>query len=448
MSPTGPTMKLGSWPRHLILPTFAPASAALALASLCASLGCGALRGGCGQDSIDGVLGGVDGNPMALPAGDSVVDPFGGRGSGPGSRVPTVGAVLPLEGSPSMRERARLFGEGLEVGVELARARGVELELVVEDNRGTSSGSVRAAATLADRGVLAVLGPLDAGNLRAAVGAVPDYLPFFSPTAGHLPEARRGVYSLAAGDAEAGRALAATLWELGHRAAVVIHPSRARERIEVEAFRSTFESFGGTVRRRIEYSPGTTTFEAQLLEAKSLAPSLLVVAAPADDIRLLAPQIAFFGLDELGLQVAGTIGWSAPSVLEGLPTRHTEGVVALSTVSPGGCHEPPSEFVTAYESHFRRTLRSDIPAKGYDLLTIVLFAHAAGASRAAEVQSRLELIDEVPGVGATYTFSGGQLSRRYHPVRIEGGELRPLGRAPPACTRPSVEPPPDSGSSR
>ena len=424
------------------------ASAALPLASLCVSLGCGALRGGSGEDGASAVPGGVDGDPVALPAGDSAADPFGRRGGGAGFRVPAVGAVLPLEGSPSMRERARLFGEGLEVGVELARARGVELELVVEDNRGTSSGSVRAAAALADRGVLAVLGPLDADNLRAAAGAVPDDLPFFSPTAGRLPEARRGVYSLAAGDAEAGRALAATLWELGHRAAVVIHPRRARERIEVDAFRSAFESFGGTVRRRIEYSPGTTTFEAQLLEAKSLSPSLLVVVAPADDIGLLAPQIAFFELDELGLQVAGTVGWSAPSVLEGLPTRHTESVVALSTVPPGGCHDPPSEFVAAYESHFRRTLRSEIPAQGYDLLTIVLVAHAAGASRAAEVQPRLELIDEMPGVGATYTFSGGQLSRRYHPVRIEGGELHPLGQVPAPCTRPSVEPPPDSGSSR
>lgn len=448
MSPTGPTMKLRNWPRQLTLPTFAPASAAFALASIWASLGCGSLRGGTGQDDTDAVLGGMDGDPMAVPAGDSAVDPSGDIDSGAKSRVPTVGAVLPLEGSPSMRERARLFGEGLEVGVELARARGVEMELVVEDNRGTSSGSVRAAATLADRGVLAVLGPLDADNLRAAVGAVPDYLSFFSPTAGQLPEARRGVYSLAAGDAEAGRTLAATLWELGHRAAVVIHPSRARDRIEVDAFRSAFESFGGTVRRRIEYSPGTTTFEAQLLEAKSLAPSLLVVAAPADDIGLLAPQIAFFGLDELGLQVAGTTGWSAPSVLEGLPTRHTEGVVALSTASPGGCHDLLSEFVAAYESHFRRTLRSDVPAQGYDLLTIVLLAHAAGASRAAEVQSRLELIDEMPGVSATYTFSGGQLSRRYHPVQIKGGKLHPLGGAPAACTRPSVGPPPHSGSSR
>ena len=431
-----------------LLPTFAPASAALAIASLFASLGCAVLRGGAGQGGIDSVPGGVDGGPMALPAGDSVVDPFGWGGGGVRSRVPTVGAVLPLEGSPSMRERARLFGEGLEVGVELARARGLDLELVVEDNRGTSSGSVRAAAALADRGVLAVLGPLDADNLRVAVGAVPDHLSFFSPTAGELPEARRGVYSLAAGDAEAGRALAAALWELGHRVAVVIHPGRPRERIEVDAFRSTFESFGGAVRRRIEYSPGTTTFEAQLLEAKSLAPSLLVVAAPASDIGLLAPQIAFFGLDELDLQVAGTIGWSAPSVLEGLPTRHTEGVVAISTLFPGGCHNQPSEFVAAYESHFRRTLRSDIPAQGYDLLTIVLFAHAAGAVRAAEVQPSLELIDEMPGVGATYTFSGGQLSRRYHPVRIEGGELRPLGRAPAACTRPPVDPPPHAGSSR
>ena len=347
-----------------------------------------------------------------------------------------------------MRESARLFSEGLRVGVELARDAGLEVELVVEDNRGTPPGSVSAAAALAERGVLAVLGPLDSDNLLAAVAAAPDDLAFFSPTAGRLPEGRAGVYSLAAGDAEAGRALAAALWELGHRRAVVLHPRRSRERLEADAFRSAFESLGGVVRRSIEYSPGTTTFEAPLMEAKSLAPSLLVVAAPAADIRLLAPQIAFFGLDELDLQVAGTAGWSEPSVLEGVPTRHTDGVVALSTAPAGERPGPPSEFVAAYESLFRRSLHSAVPVQGYDLLNMVLGAHARGAARAADVRERLELIDELPGVGATYTFARGRLGRRYFAVRVEGGKLRRLDGAPlepgtpGPCAESSGRPPP------
>ena len=184
----------------------------------------------------------------------------------------------------------------------------------------------------------------------------PRNVPFFSPTARYLPIGRRGVYSLGAGDPGAGFALAEAVADLGYSDAVVIHPRSAGERLEAVAFQEAFAASGGIVRRRIPYQPGTTTFEEPLTEVMLLAPSLLVIVAPPDDVELLAPQIAFFGLDELGLQVAGTAAWTAPSVIELVARRHTDGVIALSTVPPGTVREPPADFVNAYERRFRRSL--------------------------------------------------------------------------------------------
>ena len=344
-----------------------------------------------------------------------------------------IGAVLPVSGPPSLREYARLFIEGLETGVLLARKAGLHLELVVEDNQGTASGSVRGAASLVTRGALAILGPLDAGNMGAAARAVPRDMVFLSPTVRRIPYGRSGVYSIAAGDPRAGRILARTVWELGFANAVIVHPRSPREGVEMDAFQRSFVSLGGVVRRRIRYAPGTTTFDKPLSEVKSVEPSLLVVAAPPGDLELLAPQIAFFGLDETDLQVAGTTGWTAPPVIDRVARRHTDGVVALSTVPPGAASEPPAEFVAAYETLFRRSLNSSVPATGFDLLRMAVRAYDEGALQPAEVAATLERIGLFEGATGTYAFADGRLTRRYFPVRIFDGSLHPVGpRLPPS----------------
>ena len=275
-------------------------------------------------------------------------------------------------------------------------------------------------------GALAILGPLDADNLRAAARAAPREMAFFSPTARRVPYGRSSVYSMAAGDPEAGRTLARAVWELGYASAVIVHPRTPAEGVEMDAFQRAFVSLGGIVRRRMRYAPGTTTFEQFLTEVKSLAPSLLVVAAPPSDVELLAPQIAFFGLDEMDMQVAGTVGWTAPSVIESVARRHTDSVIALSTMPPAVVREPPPDFVAAYETLFRRSLNSAVPATGFDLLRMALGAYGEGAQEPEEVAATLERLGLFEGVTGMYSFSDGRLTREYFPVIIFRGALHPV----------------------
>ncbi len=339
---------------------------------------------------------------------------------------PVIGVVLPVSGSPSNREYTRLFMEGMEIAVELARQAGLDVELLVEDNRGTASGTVRGVSALVSRGAVAILGPLGADNVGVAVRNAPRNVPFFSPTARYLPIGRRGVYSLGAGDPGAGLALAGAVADLGYGDAVVIHPRSAGERLEAVAFQEAFAAVGGVVRRRIPYQPGTTTFEEPLTEAMLLAPSLLVIVAPPGDVELLAPQIAFFGLDELGVQVAGTAAWTAPSVIGAVARRHTDGVIAVSTVPPGAVQEPPAGFVDAYERRFRRSLHSMVPAAGFDLVRMALGAYGEAARTSSDMITALERLHRFEGVTGTYSFSGGRLTREFHAVRIFDGNLYPV----------------------
>ena len=342
---------------------------------------------------------------------------------------PVIGAVLPVTGSPSSREYARLFMEGVEVALELARRAGWRVELVVEDNRGTASGSARSASALVSRGAVAVLGPLTADNLEAAVRATSPRVVFLSPTARRMPFGRRGVYSMGAGDPGAGRALAEAVRRAGHLQAALVHPRSPGEALEADAFQGAFAALGGVVDRRLRYEPGTTTFDVELKEVEAAVPDVLVIAAPPSDVELLAPQIAFFGLDTLDIQVAGTAAWTTPAVLEAVVQRHTDSVIAVSASDPLAVFDPAAAFVQAYEQHFRRTLVSPVPAVGFDLFRMALAAYGEGVRNSRGTVASLERLDRFRGATGTYSHMGGGIEREFFPVRILEGRLHPLDAA-------------------
>lgn len=334
-----------------------------------------------------------------------------------------MGALLPISGSPSSREYALEFLEGVEVGVALARRVGVAVELVLEDNLGTRSGSARGASALVSRGAAAILGPLADENMEPVASVVPRNVALLSPTVRRLPQGRRGVYSMGVGDPGAGRILAETAAQLGYADAVVIHPRAAAQALEAEAFARTFGSLRGIVQKRLIYEPGTTTFGEQLLEVESLVPELLVVAAPETDVELLAPQIAFYGLDTLDIQVAGTGGWTTPSILQSVDARHTNMVIAVSATLPGAANDREIEFRAAYEGHFRRSLRSPTPAVGFDLIRMALDAYIEGYRGSRGLGAALDRLQRFEGVTGTYSFLDGRLVRELFPVRIYNREL-------------------------
>lgn len=342
---------------------------------------------------------------------------------------PVIGLVLPVTGSPSNREYARRFMEGVEVAAARARRSGLRVEFLVEDNRGTRAGSERGVSALVSSGAEVILGPLDEGNLEYAVRAAPGRVAFLSPTAARVPFGRRGTYSLGAGDRGAGRTLARAVHRAGCEEAVIVHPLSPGELLEAGAFENEFIMSGGTVRRRLQYEPGTTTFEVEFRTVENLRPQVLVFASPPADVQLLAPQFAFYGLDTLGIQVAGTAPWTAPSVLESVARRHTDSVISVTARDPEAFLDPAASFVAAYERHFRRTLLSPVPAVGYDLFRMAMAAYGDGVRTSRGTVASLERLDGFRGATGTYSYVDGRLEREFYPVRIIGGELRPVDSA-------------------
>lgn len=142
------------------------------------------------------------------------------------------------------------------------------------------------------------------------------------------------------------------------------------------------------------------------------------------DIQLFAPQVTFYGLDTLGIQILGTSGWTDPSVVEGVDSRHTDGVVASTARLTQDETEAFRKFREAYETGFQKTLRSEVPAFGYDAAVLVFEALMTERPRnPEEMVAALEGIHDLPGATGVFNVEGGRITREPLLVRIQDHEL-------------------------
>ena len=80
----------------------------------------------------------------------------------------------------------------------------------------------------------------------------------------------------------------------------------------------------------------------------------------------------------------------------------------------------------AYEALYRRTLRSPIPAVGFDAASLLLQALRTGARSPAAVAGALERLESFPGATGRLGVTGGRVVRRHQVVCMQEGRLLPI----------------------
>jgi len=344
-------------------------------------------------------------------------------------RLPAMlGAVLSRSGSPSQRElsewiiegiRARLEGDAIETGAPV--------RVEERDDEGSPELAQSVAVELiASAEAVGVIGPLGVRQLEAVARARPEPVPLISPTARLLPEGEPAVYSLRAPDPEGGSLLARHALAEGLDEAVILQGSDPSSIEESEFFARAFQEEGGRILERATVPSGATFFEDPLNTVRNRRPSLLFLALRPDEIELLAPQITYFGVDTLGIRFFGTSDWAEPGALAGVDTRHTDGIVVATPRPPGGEPEAYRRFVQAYERVLRQTLRSRVPALGYDAAGLLVEALGAGARSPEELREALEGIRDFEGATGVISVVDGRIRRRHYLVRLRDGDRIPI----------------------
>ncbi|MEE2669345.1 MAG: penicillin-binding protein activator [Gemmatimonadota bacterium] len=356
--------------------------------------------------------------------------------------VPRIGVILPISGSPRLREFADEIQDGIRIALEQfgqAQANRAETELVIRDNGGNVQGVREAVAALDSADVLGFVGPLQGFTLEEVARLNGSSVPVISPTSPLVPAGATSVYSLAGDDPSASRALAQYALASELNSAVVIYPETRAGIFETFAFSETFQSSGGLILAEIGYATGATFFEEELRQVESLMPHVLVLPLPSQDIELMAPQVTFFGIDSLEVRILGTAGWSDSDMLARVDTRHTNGVITSSPRPPDGESEGHRAFVQAYEAFHQRTLPSSVPELGYDAAVLLLEGIRVGARTPRELLEALEQTSNFPGATGSLSVEDGRIQREHFLVCLQ--DRRTQGVAPGQRSDPIFLPP-------
>jgi hypothetical protein len=336
-----------------------------------------------------------------------------------------LGAILPRSGgSPLLMAYGEGVMEGIQVAVEEFRGelrRPIHLEVL--DHGGEPQGGRAAVQSLEELRAFGAVGPLTPDILSAAATAREFGLPLISPFASLPMEDAPGVLSLSGPDPGGAEMVARYAWDLGLERVVVLRPRTEEARIEAGAFQEAFRTLGGSVPPEIVYDSGSTFYQTQFEEVGSLLPDGLFLPLTARDIQLLAPQFTYFGLDTLGIQLLGTSGWTEDEVVLEVDSRHTDGVIASTTRTSQGETEAFLRFRAGYETLFRKTLRDQVPAYGYDAAALLLEALRSNPRNSWELLQALDDIKDFPGATGRLSIEGGRIMREPRLVRIQDHEL-------------------------
>lgn len=357
-----------------------------------------------------------------------------------------IGVILPQSGSPYLKQYADLVLEGIRLAAEGGAAPGERpVELVVVDDAGDPARAAEQIRELERRGAVGVVGPLlESGIVAAARARADTTLVLVSPTAPEIGEGLSNVYSLVTGDTRGAEELAAYAGRVGLRSVALLYPRMRQYQAQAQAFAAALERQGGRIVVDVPYDSGTTTFGAQLRRIAEATPQALFVPAPERDVRQIAPQIAFYGLKDLGVEVFGGEAWASEEVLRLVERRYLDGVVAATPLHKLSPESGWQAFTQQYESTYRRTLNSDLPALGYDAARLLIQALGRGRPAPGDVAQRVAGVADLRGATGILSVQNGALVRRPYLVRIEGGDLIPLGGyAVPGGPPPSPSPRPD-----
>jgi len=356
-----------------------------------------------------------------------------------------IGVIVPQSGSPYLKQYADLVLEGVRLAAERQAGPGERpVELVIVDDAGDPVRAAEQLRELERRGAVGVVGPLlESGIVAAARARTDSGLVLISPTAPEIgDEPLSNVYSLVTGDTRGAEALAAYAGRTGLYDVALLYPRTRPYQAQARAFAAALQRQGGRVVVDVPYDSGTTTFGAQLRQIADAAPRALFVPAPERDVRQIAPQIAFYGLGDLGVQVLGGEAWASEEVLRLVERRYLDGVIAATPLHKLSPESGWQAFTQRYESTYRRTLNSDLPALGYDAVRLLIQALGRDRPAPGDVAERLAATADLRGATGILSVQDGALVRRPYLVRIEAGELIPLG----AHVAPGTPPPPPSPS--
>ncbi|BCR06974.1 hypothetical protein DESUT3_40430 [Desulfuromonas versatilis] len=368
------------------------------------------------------------------------------RSSGSSYLQRAVGVLLPLSG------RYATFGQlvrrGMELALEIHNQSAPAVQLLFRDSGAEPEDSAREVAELANgQRVMAIAGPLTGGAAAAAATrAQQERVPLLTLSQRDgLPETGPYVFRNSLTNLQQVQTLVRyAVGEKGLRRFAILFPENKLGYEFAELFSREVEAFGGRVVAREGYAEKATDFRRQVRLLKGENPDApekeakpgqaparpeapfdaLFIPDYADQVGLVAPQLAFYGLDKLPL--LGINGWNSPDLLR-VAGRYVEGAVFADGFFLASSNPVVREFVALYTAKYGEE-PSILEAQGFDAAGILL-----SVLDRPEVRSREDLLQaltqlrDYPGVTGTTGFNGqGECEKGLFLLQVQNGEFRQI----------------------
>ena len=303
-----------------------------------------------------------------------------------------IGSIGPLTGNYAV------YGSDCKNGIELAvneinaagGVNGQQLELIAEDDEGSSEKSVSAYKKLVTKdGAKLIIGSLTSGcSIAISPLAQAQKIVQIAPaaTAPALTDAGNFIFRTCYDDpfqgTVGGKFAAETLG--AKKAAILYDISNDYSVGLTENFKIAFEANGGSIVSAETYSTGDKDFNAQLTKIKNVNPDVIYLPDYYSTVALIVKQLRAQGI---GAPIVGADGWdgltenAGDEVLNGFYSNH----YAADSTEP-----KVQNFVTNYKAKYNLAPTS-FAALGYDSVYMLKDAiEKAGSTDSEKVRSALE----------------------------------------------------------
>ncbi len=358
-----------------------------------------------------------------------------------------VGVLVPQTG------QAAFFGDRVLKGIQLATLTfnnqnpDNRVELLIKDTEGSPAKAATAYAELADKGVLAAIGPLLTREVEAIVpGIAKSPVPVFTPTASGagLTDLSPWLFRNALTNANQATAVAQLALRRGLKKFVIFHADDSYGRDLARIFTRELgkkadvltsisypveaNDFGPYIRRLIEIDlrsqkiaiPEDEQERKKLFDAYAPSFDALFLPGSADKVGLLLPQLAFYNVKDKA--VFGSNNWHSRDLIE------RAGIYAESAVFPDGVYpESQDPAIKAVADAYRSAYNEDLDilsAQSYDAAAMILSLLKDRKDTPAAVKDGLLAIRNYPGVSGVTSFVGsGDAQKQLFLIKIENGKF-------------------------
>ncbi|MBI5428053.1 MAG: penicillin-binding protein activator [Nitrospinae bacterium] len=390
-------------------------------------------------------------------------------------KVIRLGAVLPLTGKYALTGQQVLQGIQLAWN-QLSPADKQRLELAVKNSGDSQAVSQVVEELAADPSVVGVVGPVLSADVKKIAPLAEKYrLPVFTPTASSsdLLQPNSYIFRNALTKEIQGKFLARYAFNnMGLRRFAVLYPEDAYGVELKEIFSRAVQALGGEIVAVVSYNRKQNDFKEQILQiggmpdgamkkranqsalnsdesaelegntslsrirvqkevlnggqTEGMKVSLVLnydaIFMPGfyDKIGLIAPQLAFYNIDNVAL--LGASGWNSPELAKIAGKFLKNGIFV-----DGFFLNSQDQHIREFVNNFRTTFAEDptiISAQAYDAARMIMGLVRNGATNRVAVNERLRAIRDFPGVsGKTDILASGEAEKTIFALKLKGGKI-------------------------